>query len=344
MKWRVALPYIVLLLVPLLLLCFGRERGAEPFTLEVPLGFPRPEMDPENPITVEGISLGKALFFDRRLSGNGAISCASCHQPEKAFTDGLPKSVGVSGKRLLRNSPTLFNLAWNAKGFFWDGGAETLESQAYGPITHADEMGMDLDTLLTRLKSDTQYVLAFRKAFGEDRIQSQYIVKALAQYEKSLLAADSRYDAYRKGDQAALSEMERKGLILVNQYCRSCHVGELFTDQQFHNNGLDSSFSNEEEEGVYQGRYRITYRKEDLGKYRTPTLRNVAITGPYMHDGRFDLLEEVLDHYQSGIHLSATLDDKLIGENGKTGLPLRESEKEEILAFLKALTDRQFLN
>ncbi|WP_282637369.1 cytochrome-c peroxidase [Sphingobacterium thalpophilum] len=343
MSWRKALPYIVLLQVPLLLFCFGRQTVPEPFVMNVPEGFPVPEMDTENPMTVEGVRLGKALFIDKRLSVDNTISCASCHHPEKAFTDGLPTSLGVSGKKLPRNSPTLFNLAWNPNGFFWDGGAETLESQAYGPIIHADEMGMDLDTLLHRLRKDNKYVSAFRRVFG-DSIQSQYIVRALAQYERSLVAADSRYDQFRKGDKSAFSAIEHKGLILVNQYCRSCHAGELFTDQQFHNNGLDSTFSNEDEEGVYQGRYRITYRKEDLGKYRTPTLRNVALTAPYMHDGRFGSLEEVLNHYQSGIHLSTTLDDKLINENDKTSLALMENEKHEIIAFLMTLTEKRLIN
>jgi cytochrome c peroxidase len=343
MRLRKGLGYVTVLLVPLFFHCFTQEVKPDAYAMKVPDGFPALAVDQENPMTVEGVELGKALFFDERLSANGSTSCASCHHPEKAFTDALPTSVGVSGKKLPRNSPTLFNLAWNSNGFFWDGGAETLESQAYGPITHADEMGMDLDTLLQLIKADTRYVSTFRSVFG-DSIQSQYIVKALAQYERSLVAADSPYDQFRMGNKSALSAIEQKGLTLVNRYCRSCHAGELFSDQQFHNNGLDSIFSNEREEGVYQGRYRITYRKEDMGKYRTPTLRNVALTAPYMHDGRYESLEEVLDHYQSGISRSATLDDQLIDGDGRPGLPLKESEKVEILAFLKTLTENRFLN
>lgn len=339
MRLRKGLLVLVVLTVPMLFHCFEWRQGPKPLFLAVPPGFPPLEVDVENPMTVEGIALGKALFFDKRLSVDGSISCASCHHPDKAFTDGLPRSRGVSGKELPRNSPTLFNLAWNSNGFFWDGGAVTLESQAYGPIMHADEMGMDLRVLQGRLMAHRDYVKAFKRVF-DDSIQSQYIVKALVQYERSLIAANAPYDQYRRGDRAALSSMEKKGLLLVDKYCRDCHAGELFTDQQFHNNGLDSVFSNEEEEGVYQGRYRISDRLEDLGKYRTPTLRNVAITAPYMHDGRFASLEEVLDHYQSGVKYSPSLDSLLIEGSITSNEVLKNEEKEAIIAFLKALTDK----
>lgn len=299
-------------------------------------------MDPENPLTEEGVALGKELFFDTRLSGNNQISCASCHLPEKAFSDGLVTSVGVSGVKLPRNSPPLLNLAWTTAGFFWDGGSETLESQAYGPITHQDEMGMDLDILLKRLKADPFYVKKFRYAF-DDTIQSQYIVKALAQFERSLIAAESRYDRYNNGDTTALTPTEKLGMSLVKKHCGSCHAGELFTDQKFHNIGLDNNFSDGRNEGVRQGRYRITFKEKDKGKYKTPTLRNISITGPYMHDGRFNSLEEVLEHYHTGIKNSPSLDPIFINNHEQKGIPLTAKEKKAIISFLRSLTDKQFL-
>lgn len=341
MKMPKIIIWAPLLIIPFCSVFIEQKTEQKPYVMKIPKNFPEPIMDPENPLTEEGIALGKELFFDTRLSGNSRISCASCHLPEKAFSDGLVTSVGISGIKLTRNSPSLLNLAWTAAGFFWDGGSETLESQAYGPITHPDEMGMDLDILLKRLKSDPIYVKQFRAAF-DDTIRTQYIVKALAQFERSLIAAESRYDRYNNGDTAALTQTEKLGMSLVKKHCSSCHAGELFTDQKFHNIGLDSDFSDERDEGVRQGRYRITFKEEDKGKYKTPTLRNIAITAPYMHDGRFNSLEKVLEHYQTGIKNSPSLDPIFVNNDEQTGIPLTAKEKKAIISFLGSLTDSRF--
>jgi cytochrome c peroxidase len=201
---------------------------------------------------------------------------------------------------------------------------------------HPDEMGIDLNILLKRLNSDPIYVKQFRAAFN-DTIRTQYIVKALAQFERSLIAADSRYDRYNNGDTDALTQTEKFGMSLVKKHCSACHAGELFTDQKFHNIGLDSDFSDERDEGVRQGRYRITFKEEDKGKYKTPTLRNIAITAPYMHDGRFNTLEEVLDHYHRRIKKSPSLDKIFFNKYKKNRIPLSYKEKKLSFLFLERL-------
>lgn len=310
----------------------------ESYTLPVPAHFPQPIFDTENPMTRQGIELGRMLFYDVRLSGNNKISCASCHDQSLAFSDGKAlTNVGVSGTPLIRHSPALINMAWATNGLFWDGGSTNLESQAFAPLTATDEMAQDLNELVKELNEVPDYVNRFRFVFN-DEIKSSHIVRALAQFQRTLISADSRYDQY-KTMSGTLSVLEQKGLNLVATKCQGCHTGELFTDNRYHNNGLDASFTNSDHEGIYQGRYRISYQNSDLGSFKTPTLRNVAVTAPYMHDGRFATLEEVLEHYATGIKSSETL-DPLIPSGG---LNLAKDEKEAILAFLHTLTDNTYL-
>lgn len=245
----------------------------------------------------------------------------------------------MSGRPLARNTPSLYNVAWNTAGFFWDGGSASLESQAYGSITDRHEMGASLHLVIARLKADPYYVRAFARAFG-DTIRSQRIVQALAQYQRSLVSAGSRYDRYRSGHNDAFTAKERDGLAMFNRYCRSCHAGELFTDHSFHNNGLDVLFVDTADEQLRQGRYRISFDLTDLGRYKTPSLRNVAITAPYMHDGRFSTLAEVLEHYRNGVRYSNTLSDRLVN-GGKTGIPVTREQADAIQAFLLTLTDEK---
>ncbi|MDO6435888.1 cytochrome c peroxidase [Cyclobacterium sp. 1_MG-2023] len=312
--------------------------------IQVPANFPSPVVMPDNPISKEGVLLGRTLFYDPELSLDGKVSCSSCHNQELAFSDGVSLgNFGVSGKELVRHSPTLINMAWMDQGFFWDGGSKNLESQAFGPLTHADEMGMSLDNLEKRLTADPEYSELFLNAF-EDGLTFQNIAKALAQFERTLISSNSRYDKYVRNERGGnLNDLELKGLNLVQEKCSSCHSGELFTDNAFHNNGLDNSFTDESHELSYQGRYRITFELEDLGAFKTPTLRNTMVSAPYMHDGRFSGIEEVLEHYSEGVKAAKTTSRLLYQNNGKAGLALSDSDKEAIIAFLHTLTDEEFL-
>ncbi|MEZ4450851.1 MAG: cytochrome c peroxidase [Nannocystaceae bacterium] len=290
-----------------------------------------------NPITAEGVALGRRLFFDPGLSRTGTIACATCHRPELGFSDGGERSVGASGRPLRRHTPALVNLAW-MDGYFWDGGARDLESQVFAPLFSDDEMGADLDSLLATLRGDPGYVDAFRQAFGAAP-SLPFVARALAQYERTLVAADSRYDRHVRGeDPTALGVDERRGLELFRQSCAGCHVPDLFTDGAYHNTGLDAVFP-EDHERVAWGRARITGECGDIGKFRTPSLRNVALTAPYMHDGRFATLGEVVDHYRGGFVRSPTLDPRIAGPDGAPRIVLSDDDAAALVAFLEALTE-----
>jgi cytochrome c peroxidase len=320
------------------------ETVPKKIALDIPANFPAVLDDPDNPLTEQGVALGRLLFYDTRLSGSNKLSCASCHHQELAFSDGISLSnIGESGQPLPRHAPALINLAWAKSGFFWDGGSTNLESQAFGPLTSADEMHQNLSELEDELKAVPDYAKRFKDAFGTG-VKSANIVKALAQFERTLISGNSRYDKYiRKENGSVLTDPEIRGMALVNAKCRSCHAGELFSDDGFHNNGIDKDFSNASLDGLYQGRSRITYNPLDLGKFKTPTLRNVALTSPYMHDGRIKTLAEVIEHYNSGIQVSPTTDVLLFQNNGQAGIPLSLQDKRDIIAFLNTLTDEDFI-
>jgi cytochrome c peroxidase len=309
----------------------------------VPSNLPAFIDDVDNPLTKEGVKLGRMLFYDKRLSGNNQLSCASCHRQDLAFTDGLAlNNIGLSGATLHRSAPALINMAWAKNGLFWDGGSTNLESQAFGPLTSADEMFQNLFELETELKAIPIYVKQFDLAF-KDGIKSSNVAKALAQFQRTLISGNSLYDKYkRKENGTQLTAVELQGMQLVEQKCKSCHSGELFTDNNYHNNGIDSHF-NDDSEGIYQGRFRVTFNPFDLGKFKTPSLRNIMLTAPYMHDGRFVNIDEVLTHYSSGVKASSTVDQLLYQNNGQLGIPLSSLEREAIKAFLNRLTDQEFI-
>lgn len=315
-----------------------------PVELSVPANFPAVVNDPDNPLTMEGIALGRMLFYDTRLSGLNRISCASCHRQDIAFSDGLAlTNVGESGNTLERHSPALINLAWANSGLFWDGGSTNLESQAFAPLSSADEMHQNLTQLEAELKQVPGYVQQFKTVF-DGEIKSAFIVKALAQFERTLISGNSKYDRYsRKESGATLNAEEQQGLALVNSKCRNCHAGELFTDNNYHNNGIDNDFTNDAFERVFMGRFRITNNPADLGKFKTPTLRNVMLTAPYMHDGRFKTIDDVLAHYHRGIKVSPTTDPLLYQNNGQAGITMTGQEMQAIKAFLTTLTDTDFI-
>jgi len=302
-------------------------------TFTQPTNFPAPVYNFEdNKLTNAGFLLGKKLFYEARLSADKSVSCGSCHQQFAAFTQLDHKvSHGVNNCQGKRNTPPLFNLAWQ-KAYFWDGGVKNLETSPLNAITDACEMGTDIQQIIDFLKSTAPYPDLFKQAFGSTEINSQLILKSFAQFTGVLVSANSKYDqVMRKENGAFFSTAEQAGYNLFKQKCISCHPEPLFTDLTYRSNGLDVS-------GTDEGRATITGVSTDLGKFRVPTLRNIEYTSPYMHDGRFYSLDEVLEHYNSGVKSSINLDPVL-----KSGIPLSPTEKEQIKAFLKTLTDNEFI-
>ena len=328
--------YSFLYLVYFLMGCSDQENRHYLFP-ETPAGkVPQPE---SNPATVYGVELGKRLFFDPQLSANGTVSCKSCHHPGKAFSDGQALgSLGVSGKPLLRHAPALFNLSWYT-GFFWDGGSKNLESQVFGPLTHPDEMGRDLLDLLERLRKDDEYPALFAKAFGSDTITTQTVARALAQYERTLLSFDAKYDRVQRKE-AQFSPLELKGEQVFLTLCASCHPAPLFTDLSYHANGIDQSIEDRSHELMYWGRYRITNDSNDIGKFKTPSLRNLFFTAPYMHDGRLADIDAVFTHYFRSHEANPLADEALKKTDFAT---IGENEKKALKAFLYTLSDSSFI-
>lgn len=313
-----------------------------------------------NPLTKESVELGRRLFYDPLLSGNNLVSCASCHQQSRAFTDNRGISVGISGVPLALNSMSLANLLWGPQRFFWDGRVESLEQQALEPLKHVDEMAQDLDELLSELENDEVYPTMFESAYGE--ISLIAVAAALANFQRTLISANAKYDQFLRGE-TALTELEEKGRKLFMAHpdtkaslrggnCIDCHSQFLTSGFKegfdgFSNNGLDT------DENLLAGLFQTTGQAIHRGLIKVPTLRNIAVTAPYMHDGRFNTLEQVLQHYNSGIVNSATL-SPLIREasnvaggndaaNMHISLHLAEDEMAAIIAFLHTLTDESFL-
>ncbi|MDQ2770055.1 MAG: cytochrome-c peroxidase [Bacteroidota bacterium] len=321
-----------------------------PYVLNVPTTFPAlPAAPADNPLTVEGVALGRQLFYEPGLSVDNSVSCASCHRQGLAFSDGLARAQGVQGGRTPRSAMALTNLAWEP-ALTWDGAAATLETQARIPIENPVEMHQSLAAGVARLQAKATYPPLFRKAFGSSTLTEATVLKALAQFERTLVSGNSRYDQFRSGNRTVLSTYEQQGLVLFNTHpdgtrrggnCGDCHSGELFTDHNFRNNGLDATFTD-------LGRGSQTGLASDNGKFRVPSLRNVALTAPYMHDGRFATLEAVVDHYNEHVAFSSpNLDPLLLNTtNDPTQrsftLDLTADEKAKIVAFLRTLTDTTF--
>ncbi|WP_420581779.1 cytochrome-c peroxidase [Reichenbachiella sp.] len=309
--------------------CNTNSISTNKLQLSYPAHFPKPiSSPPRNETTSAGVALGKRLFFDPKLSAKGQISCTSCHQPNLTFSDAQKFSFGHSGKALKRNTPPLFNLAWS-ETFFWDGGVKNLESLSFAALTNSDEMGSDLTLLSGQLNRDKNYRKAFNKAFGIDSVSSAYVSRALAQYMRTLISANAKYDSVQLA-LAQFSEVEMQGKIVFEQNCASCHSPPLFTDNKFHHNGI-AQFYSAENLSLTTGRFRITRDSVDLGKYKTPSLRNLKYTAPYMHDGRFANLDEVLNHYQN-LNASNQIQDSLVDN-----IKFSDSEKIALEAFLNSL-------
>lgn len=302
------------------------------YTLDIPPGFPNPEIPGDNQLTENRVKLGKMLFFDKTLSLDSTISCGSCHFQEFAFTDPKPRSIGVNDSLSIRNSMPLFNLAY-AQSLFWDGGVPTLELQVLAPIEDHREMNLGLQEAVNRIQANPKYVEWFQKAYS--RTPDLYgLVRAIAAFERTMISGNSRYDQYAfQGKKSALNEAELRGMTVFfgeTAECFHCHTGFNFTDQSFQNNGLYAEY-------IDQGRGRITSRTSDIGRFKVPSLRNIEKTAPYMHDGSFNTLEDVINHYMSG------------GKNHPNQSPLirpftlSSQEKSDLIAFLKSLTDDSFL-
>lgn len=278
----------------------------------------------------ELIDLGERLFFDQNLSSNKKVSCGTCHQPAKSFTDGMRTStLGVSGSFIKRNTPTLINLN-ESPNFFFDGGSKDLESTVFSPLVHPDEMNADLILLLEYLKNDSLYSRQFELTFNTDSIVISYVLTAIASYVRSIISNQSSFDRLSKIDSLPALGFE----TFREKGCITCHPPPLFTDHEFHNIGLDSVPTKLVFGQSNLGRYNITQQIEDVGRFKTPTLRNLVFTEPYMHDGRFATLEEVMDHYSESTISLPNQSPAL-----RKSRHLTDQEKEAIIEFLHLLTD-----
>lgn len=326
---------------PVRLLTSAATRAGTPFRLNISDRLPKVKLPEDNPLTEEGVELGRRLLHDKRLSKGNVQSCASCHEPARAFTDGRLSSVGASGAVGRRNAMPLLNLAW-MKEFFWDGRAKSLREQVLMPIQDAHEMNETLDGVIAKLRADPDYPPQFAAAFGTEEITAERLALALEQCLLTQVSQESKFDhAARKLDK--LTAQEQRGLqLFVTEHdparglrgadCFHCHGGNLFSNHQFMNNGLAPRAGE-------RGRMEVTGSETDRDKFKVPTLRNVALTAPYMHDGRFATLEDVVEHYNGKLYRSRSLDPNL-AKHPESGLGLSADDKAALVAFLKTLTDK----
>lgn len=324
---------------------------ATPYSLEIPSHFPEMVIPSDNPMTTEGVELGRYLFYEKQLSGDNSISCASCHLPQHSFSDPNQFSKGISGISGNRQSMALINLGWESF-FFWDGRKSSLEQQILEPVPNPIEMHQSWKDATAKLNADLSYRNRFFRAFNEEGIDSIKVAKALAQFIRTMISSESKFDVmYKFENKIPLTNTEKTILLAVDNEewagydlfkslngadCFHCHNGPLMRVKKFSNNGLDETFSD-------IGRGGITGNQNDLGKFKVPTLRNIALTAPYMHDGRFSSLDEVIEHYSSGIKHSATI-DPLIEFASQGGVQLDSQEKFLLKKFLLTLTDYNFIN
>lgn len=334
----------------------GWVYNPEPVEFKVPRYFPPPRNFSDNPLTKQGIKLGRMLFYDPILSADSSQSCASCHQQSLSFTDNKRYSVGVDGIAGTRNAMPLFNMAWQSS-FFWDGRAATLEQQALEPVENPIELHEAWPNVIEKLKRHPQYPRLFYEAFGIKEFTKEHAAKAMAQFIRTMVSANSRYDKHKRGELFGtgreFTDEEERGMEIFfspaspsggGGDCFHCHGNELFADisptGQFRNNGLTETadingFPD-------KGRGAITGNPQHNGLFKVPSLRNIALTPPYMHDGRFQTLDEVIEFYNSGVKNSPTVDPVMI-HPGFTGLNLSADEKAALKAFLLTLTDEEFI-
>lgn len=323
------------------------EQDLTPYALDIG-DFPEPDIADDNELTLAKVQLGRMLFYENKLSLDGSMSCSSCHEQANAFTDTTRFSLGVDNLPGNRQAMAIFNMAWNTNEFFWDGRSHLLRDQALLPIQDPLELKESLDNVVQKLSGEQDYKDQFMRAFGSEEINSVKIALALEQFMNSIVSVESKYDRYLRGE-ISLSNSEERGRELFfaefNPFfpqvsgadCQHCHSGKNFENDEYMNNGLDA-----EADFTDLGRFEVTGDPADRAKFKVPSLRNIELTPPYMHDGRFATLEEVVEHYDSGLHGSPTLDITL--ENTRpTGLMLSEQDKTDLVAFLKTFTDEQLM-
>ena len=310
-----------------------------PLTLDIPSNLPELTFPHDNPLTEEGVALGRRLFYDPILSGDSTQSCASCHRQKYAFSDSTTRfSTGIDGIVGNMNAMTIINPGWGTE-FFWDGRAGSLELQAGMPVENPIEMHETWENNLVKLKRHPSYPEWFGLAFGDEEITRERAEKAIAQFERTFISANSLYDKFRRHEvDGNFNQSQFNGYIIFfteKGDCFHCHSVGLLSDNLFHNNGLDSVLNADN-----MGYYKTTGDAADWGKFKTPSLRNIALSAPYMHDGRFATLEEVVEHYNSGVHKTNTLDPLI---KKPDGLFLSDQEKTDLVNFLHTLTDSTFL-
>jgi cytochrome c peroxidase len=289
-------------------------------------GYEAMAIPPDNPMTPEKVALGRQLFFDERLSGDGSRSCYSCHVCEKGLTDGLPKAVGAFNKQLTRSSPTLWNIGYH-KEYYWDGRSGSLEKQGLAAWTGGN-MGAKPDEIVAKLNALEGYRSQFQKVFGSAATPDA-VVKAISAYERTIISGDTAWDRFRAGDQSAMSESAKRGWNIFQAIkCTNCHDGILLTDQQYHNVGIGMD---QKEPDV--GRFTVTKKPEDTGAFMTPTLRDIAKSAPYFHDGSAPTLEAAVDTMLAGGKPNQYLDKKNLEAH-----KILPDQREDLLNFLKALT------
>jgi cytochrome c peroxidase len=305
--------------------------------IKPPVGLPAVPIPPDNPPTASSIALGRMLFYETRLSKDNSLSCASCHHPQYGFTDARERSMGVGGTIGLRHAPTLVNVAYSPV-LFWDGRASSLEEQVGSPIVNALEMNQSHDASVAKLQNDPAYKAMFRSAFGTDDITMERVENALASFERTILSGDSPFDEYEyRKKKDALTPAQARGLAVFRDphkgNCAACHtIGSsyaLFTDGQFHNTGQGVG---DNEDFSDSGRFGVTKLNADMGKFKTPTLRNVAMTGPYMHDGKLKTLKDVVDFYAGRGNSNPYLDKEMLS------IQLTGQDRSDLVEFLKSLT------
>ncbi len=311
-----------------------------PYTLQYPSyvdsAFGSPSIPADNLLTRQGVALGRRLFFEKMLSGDGTMSCARCHEPANAFDDTARFSHGITGALGTRNAMAVVNLAWGTT-FFWDGRTNTLEGQAHDPVTNPVEMNTTWPEVVSRLQQDVNYPALFYSAFGTYTIDSTLVTKAIAQFERTLISFNSAYDKYAILGTGTLTTQQAHGLELFQAFnCSKCHTLGLFTDNTLRNNGLETVPSD-------SGLAKFTHLPTDYGKFKVPTLRNIARTAPYMHDGRFKSLEEIVNFYTMGVHqASPNLDSNM--HFYATAHAMNAQDRLDLVAFLESLTDSTFLS
>lgn len=322
---------------------FSEKDGATPYYIEIPDGFPEYLIPESNLPTVEGIELGRKLFYDPILSRNNNISCGSCHQQEHGFSDPKRLSIGTNNEESEFHSMSIVNLAWQPR-FFWNGRENSLEKQALAPVVNPLEMDMTWPEVEQRLNTHAVYPKLFLEAFGSEVIDSSLVTQAIAQFEYTIISANSKWDRYRRNE-IELSPLEEKGRQIFtslekhNGDCTHCHsdIDPLVGDFVMRNNGLDSDAD------LKPGYSSVTELDRDFGKFKTPSLRNLAFTAPYMHDGRFETLRDVLDFYSRGVHFNRTV-DPLMEYANEGGVDMSEESKDALIAFLLTLTDSTLIS